>query len=69
MAFWQRVFCEPNGGEPSFARVGTGVLVAFACGWTTAIVRWTHALPELGELGLFMTILYGLNKTVAAFQK
>lgn len=59
--FWGWVFCETD-GTPSFARVGTGFLLAFACGWVTAIVRWTHTLPEFGGLTAFATVLYGANK-------
>jgi hypothetical protein len=59
--FWKWVFCEPD-GTPSFARIGTGILLGFACGWVTAVVRWTHGLPELGGLSLFVTVLYGTNK-------
>lgn len=63
--FWAWVFCEPD-GTPSFARVGTAVLLAFVCGWITAVVRWTHALPEFGGAIMFMGALYGINKVAAA---
>ena len=66
--FWAWVFCEPD-GTPSFARVGTAVLAAFVCGWVTAIVRWTHALPSLGEAVLFITALYGANKFSTMFNR
>ncbi len=64
--FWAWVFCESD-GTPSFARVGTAVLLAFALGWVTAIVKWQHALPEFGGLGLFVTLLYGTNKFSTMF--
>jgi hypothetical protein len=38
-----------DGGAPSFSRVATGVVVGFACGWVTAIVRVTHVLPDFQE--------------------
>ena len=59
--FWRGVFSEAD-GTPSLSRVGTGVLVGFACGWVTAIVRHSNSLPELGGLALFITVLYGTNK-------
>ena len=64
--FWAWVFCETD-GTPSFARVGTAVLAAFACGWVTAIVRWTHALPEFGGVAMFVSLLYGSNKFATMF--
>ncbi|MGA9042309.1 MAG: hypothetical protein WB421_17380 [Terriglobales bacterium] len=66
--FWAWVFCETD-GTPSFARIGTAVLVAFAVGWVTAIVKWSHALPEFGGLSLFVTVLYGANKFSTMFGK
>lgn len=62
--FWTWVFCEPD-GTPSFARVGTAVLIGFACGWVTCLVKITHAMPPLGELTLFVGALYGANKFTA----
>jgi hypothetical protein len=64
--FWKWVFCESD-GTPSFSRIGTGVLLGFACGWTTALVRHNHALPEMGGLALFVTVLYGANKFATHF--
>lgn len=66
--FWTWVFCETD-GTPSFARIGTAVLCAFAVGWITAIVRWSHALPELGGVSIFVTMLYGANKFTAMWKK
>lgn len=66
--FWTWVFCEQD-GTPSFARVSTAVLLGFACGWVTAIVRASHALPEFGGLALFITCLYGANKFSTAFKR
>lgn len=65
--FWAWVFCESD-GTPSFSRVATAVLVAFACGWITAVVRYSHSLPELAGIGGFITVLYGANRIAAILQ-
>lgn len=65
--FWAWAFSESD-GTPSFSRIATAVIVGFACGWITAVVRWTHALPEFGGVGLFITVLYGTNKVAAAIK-
>ena len=62
--FWAWVFCETD-GTPSFSRVATAVLVGFACGWVTSIVRLEHKLPDFVGLSLFVTVLYGANKFAA----
>ena len=59
--FWIGVFSEPGGG-PSFSRVATGVLVAFAAGWVTSVVLHNHALPDFGGLAIFIGTLYGVNR-------
>jgi hypothetical protein len=66
--FWAWVFCE-NDGTPSFSRVGTAVILAFACGWISAVVRWTHSLPEFAGVSLFVTILYGANKLSSVLKR
>jgi ABC-type uncharacterized transport system permease subunit len=67
--FWKWVFCESD-GTPSFARIGSAVLLGFVCGWVTAIVKWTHALPaDFAGLGVFMMSLYGVNKFTTKFGK
>lgn len=58
--FMAGVFTDDN-GRPSFSRIGTGMAIAFACGWITDIVRHTHALPDFGGVSLFIATLYGLN--------
>lgn len=63
--FWRSVFSESD-GTPSFSRVGTGVIVAFAMGWVTALVRMNHQLPDFGGLVLLIGTLYGVNKVSAA---
>ena len=59
--FWRGVFSEID-GTPSFSRVATAVIVAFAMGWVTALVRSNHQLPDFGGLVLFIGALYGVNK-------
>jgi hypothetical protein len=66
--FWAWVFTDTD-GTPSFARVGTAVILGFVCGWVTAVVRWTHTIPELGGVSLFLTVLYGTNKLSGLFKK
>ena len=60
-AFWRAVFSEPD-GTPSFSRVATGVIVGFAMGWVTALVRMNHQLPDFGGVVLLIGTLYGVNK-------
>lgn len=56
-----------DNGEPSSSRLLTAIVVAFACGWVTAIVKHTHQLPEFGGISLFIGSLYGLNRLTTAF--
>jgi len=63
--FWRGVFSESD-GTPSFSRVSTAVIVAFAMGWVTALVRANHQLPEFGGLVLLIGTLYGVNKVSGA---
>jgi hypothetical protein len=63
--FWRGVFSEPD-GTPSFSRVATSVIVAFAVGWVTALVRMNHQLPDFGGLVLLIGALYGVNKVAGA---
>ncbi len=58
--FWVWVFCEQD-GTPSFSRVATGIIVAFALGWVTRIVCKSNILPDFAGLSLFVTVLYGAN--------
>jgi hypothetical protein len=64
--FWRGVFCEVD-GVPSLSRVATAVVVAFAVGWATALVRLNHALPDFAGLSCFIGTLYGVNKISNAF--
>lgn len=64
--FWRGVFSESD-GTPSFSRIATGVVVAFAVGWVTELVRHTHALPDFAGLSCFIGTLYGVNKISNAF--
>jgi hypothetical protein len=69
--FWVWVFCEAD-GTPSFSRVASGVLTAFSCGWVTAVIRFTHAIPDavtLGGLGALILVPYGTNKIVGMLSK
>lgn len=59
MDFWKGVFSD--NGSPSFSRIATGFALAFACGWVTAIVMKTHALPDFMGLIGFVGVLYGIN--------
>jgi hypothetical protein len=63
--FWRGVFSETD-GTPSFSRVATAVIVAFAMGWITALVRANHQLPDFGGLVLLIGALYGVNKFAGA---
>ena len=63
--FWRGVFSESD-GTPSFARIATAVVVAFAVGWTTSLVRLNHALPDFAGLSCFIGTLYGVNKISGA---
>ena len=63
--FWRGVFSEPD-GTPSFSRVATAVIVGFAVGWVTALVRTNHQLPDFGGLVLLIGALYGVNKFAGA---
>jgi len=64
-SFWRGVFSESD-GTPSFSRVSTAVIVAFAMGWVTALVRINHQLPDFGGLVLLIGTLYGVNKAAGA---
>jgi hypothetical protein len=63
--FWRGVFSEMD-GTPSFSRVATAVIVAFAMGWVTALVRANHQLPDFGGLVLLIGALYGVNRFSSA---
>ena len=65
-AFLEGVFSD--NGQPSFSRVGAGFALAFACGWVTAIVWKTHALPDFMGLTMFIGSLYGVNVVGSAFK-
>ena len=66
--FCRGVFSESD-GTPSFSRVATGLIVAFALGWVTHLVWHNHALPDFGGLVLFIGALYSVNKITAAVAK
>lgn len=64
--FLQSVFCEPTAdgqaGKPSFSRLAAGLSLAFILGWGTALVRHTHAMPDLGGSCMLLGTIYGLNQ-------
>lgn len=64
--FWVWVFCESD-GTPSSSRVFTAVLIAFACGWITAIVATRRTIPEMGGLVALVSTIYGANKVATHF--
>jgi hypothetical protein len=66
--FWRGVFSESD-GTPSLSRIATGVLIGFACGWVTSIVKHTFTLPDFAGLALLISSVYGINKISAAFKK
>ena len=66
--FWRGVFSEPD-GTPSFSRMASGLIVAFACGWVSHLVWHNHALPDFAGLALFIGTLYGTNKLAGALKK
>jgi len=66
--FVKQIFSEAD-GTASFARVATGILVAFALGWVTHIVWKLSQLPDLSGLAMLIGTLYGLNKFATAIEK
>lgn len=71
VGFFRGVFSEST-GEPSFSRIASGVLTGFSCGWITAIVHFTHAIPDimtLSGLGGLILVPYGTNKITDLLKK
>ena len=68
MRFWRGIFSESD-GTPSFSRLATAVVVAFAVGWTTELVSHNHALPDFAGLSCFIGTLYGVNRLSAALSR
>ena len=64
--FWRGVFSEED-GTPSLSRVATMILVFFACGWVTYIVRKTTILPDFTGLIMFISTIYGINRFHSGF--
>ena len=71
--FWKGVFSESD-GTPSFSRVASAVVAAFALGWVSAIIV-AHIRrdirPEFPDfLGLigFVSVFYTVNQVRAAFK-
>lgn len=58
--FFQRMFMD--NGEPSLSRGATGMVVSFAMGWVTSLVRHNHSLPEFTGLCMLIGTLYTINR-------
>lgn len=61
-------FCEEE-GKPSFGRIASAFIVAFALGWVTHLVHHNHALPDFTGLTFFIVAIYGINKAADVAQK
>jgi hypothetical protein len=59
--FWAWCFSDPD-GTPSSARVITALVVLFALGWVTFLVRKHGVLPEFAGLTAFVSAIYAINK-------
>lgn len=55
-----------DNGSPSFSRIATAVIVAFALGWVTHLVMHNNSLPDFAGLALFIGTLYGANVGASA---
>jgi hypothetical protein len=66
IAKWTATAFSEEDGKASFSRIATFVLVAFAMGWVTVIVRHNYALPDFGGLALLIGTLYAVNKVSGA---
>lgn len=67
MGFMAGVFSD--NGQPSFSRIGSGLALAFSCGWITSIVMRTHVLPDFAGVCMFIGTLYGANVAGNVFKK
>ena len=66
--FIEGVFSD--GGNPSFSRVATAVLLTACLWWDTYFLYKMKALPDFGGQIAFVTLIYGVNvagSTVAKF--
>jgi|GEM_PF-3144590 len=66
--FLEGVFSD--GGNPSFSRVATAVLLTACLWWDTYFLYKMKALPDFGGQIAFVTLIYGVNvagSTVAKF--
>jgi hypothetical protein len=59
MEFLKRVLSD--GDQPSASRVMSVIIVLFACGWVSYLVKVNHALPAFDGLALLIGTPYGLN--------
>jgi hypothetical protein len=65
--FINQLFSEA--GTASFSRVGTFLALVCSCGWVSAIVWRTGALPSLDGVTFFIASLYGLGKAGETVQR
>lgn len=72
--FWRGVFSEQD-GTPSSSRVLGAVFCVAAVVWVSLIVvahiraHYDPILPDLGGLGFFIGVPYGINKSSDAVAK
>lgn len=68
MSFWTKVFA--SGGEQSYGRVGSFIVLWFVMGWMTwLVIKVTNFAADLPALALFLSAcigaisaLYGISK-------
>jgi len=58
-AFISGVFSD--GGNPSFSRVATAVVLIACIWWDTYFLYKTRTLPDFGGQIAFVSLIYGLN--------
>ena len=67
VTYLTELFSDNNGA--SFSRVGSFIVLLFACAWVSRIVWRTGALPGLDGLTLLISSLYGLGKAGETLQR
>jgi hypothetical protein len=65
--FLKELFSDDS--RASFGRVGSFIVLLFACAWVSRIVWRTGALPGLDGLTLLIASLYGLGKAGETIQR
>lgn len=61
MNFIRSIFSESD-GEGSWARVASFMALISVIGWVTFLVLKNHAVPPLGDLTVFISTPYAINK-------